>query len=130
MEVKFMEQSFKKAILFIGPGRSGKSRLANLILKGQQGAVTMDGRRFKIPALSKVCTADTKVVHIDDLNIKKHMEAIFSSITDGIVIIDKRGVTTTIRPQIIITAVAKMNDLPTGSSFDSRFDIFEVTKCN
>lgn len=127
------KQKFKKAILLVGPARSGKTRLANLFCQGRK-SVMLCGRK-KMPKLDSFvfsyCNKDTEVIVFDDFNLKKNdLEYFFDLIVNGITVHKKLHAPFVIHPQIIITTDCTMNDVGEGGSFTGRFDVFEITNCN
>ncbi len=122
----------KKAILLIGPPRSGKSRLANLMVKGKKHVV-LNGKSFKINDKFgfKYLQKDTEVIIIDDLKIKKHTIGSLYPLLSGINVNVQYAEPFIINPLIIITTDSiTMDNLPIGASFEYRFDVFELSGCN
>ncbi len=129
--MKTDSQIFKKSILLLGPSQSGKSRVARLLCNGRN-TICIDGRKLKddlnLLTKNKQISVNTEIVLIDDFNFKKiGLEIFFKIIVKGFEI---EGSGILVRPQFIFTTDHPIEDIDMGGSFDGRFDIFELKRCN
>ncbi len=125
-------EEIKKAIVLVGKGPVGKSRIAGLFCEGRK-SVTLNGKSFRMSDLFVFsgCDRDTEIIHIDDLNLKKtDLEDFFDIIIKGITVNKKLHAPFVIFPRIIISIDCEMSDIPDGASYKGRFDVFEIKKCN
>lgn len=117
----------KKAKIFIGPAASGKTFMARQIAAqfGKEESVFMLSRHsnWNKPFAFDQCSEWTKLLVIDKIVKPSEIETLFNVVTEG-VNVKRRGSKTafTIHPQIILICQEGI-ELPTGASFDKRFDV-------
>jgi hypothetical protein len=132
-ESKLKTQINRKAKIFVGPSKSGKTRTAKVIAEylGSEEFAIISGRKFDIknPFLFSQLSASTKLLIIDDLPNHYNLEKLYPFISNsGVEIkIEKRSKLAEycITPDLIITTNQIDEKIRKSISFSSRFDVIE-----
>lgn len=127
-----MKKKFNKALVFVGPAESGKTRMARLIAEEyeEDEVLWIKGRGLNInsPFILQNCTPKTKLLIIDDVTYRASINWFLPAITSGIIVNQKNK-----KPwghefeQIIITADESVDKetFLTPSSIARRFTVVE-----